>query len=405
VGPVEALLNSLEKGDYEIRNGVFEKLRDFHNNDVISLLVRMLDRYDAHASSALKAIAGSADPATFSFLVDSLIGALGLQKPGEETRKILEVLGSRVVDKLTATLTATDPLVRARASATLGDVLKYGKLSEEQKNGTLSRLYHLIQNEDSGIRRSALATLSTIGDPRSLAYVLEWLEDEDIARARHALREIKNFDDVRVIAGLVKFFERVRNGVRNRIVTDRDFEKLQGDVGQTFSSLRVLRGVSDFAAVEPLVDELLDEAASLRGSELGTVARLLVEIGHQKAVPALKKLVDRGALSDYARQTATEFVSEHRDKWEPTEIMRCALCNIERPVTETRPYHDGTKVKYFCRDTCWENRGRVLAAGIGKDCPYYAEGMCRVGDVSALCSLQVGHYKTDCHVYKMYPIR
>jgi hypothetical protein len=38
-------------------------------------------------------------------------------------------------------------------------------------------------------------------------------------------------------------------------------------------------------------------------------------------------------------------------------------------------------------------------SGIGYDCPFYDEGMCRVGGGDNRCSLGVGKYWTHCHVY------
>jgi HEAT repeat protein len=412
VHPAEALLNPPDKGDHEIRKRVFEELGKTHSNDSVRLLISMLKPSQAWAENeywtmpekGLLAIAGSADPTIVSFLLDSLVDALSSDELVMRSQKILKKLGGKALDKLMVSLRIADPIIQRRSSWLVGEILRYDKtLSEEQREKTLSQLYELVLDDDSAIRSSAGRVLLEIGDPRSLDYVLEWMEHEDLKTAVHALTKLQTFEDVKVIAPLVRFFERVRQAVRNQSLNHQDAEALQNSIGLTFRLLRKVV-ILDMAAVEPLADDLLEEAASSSGSERGAIAIRLVEIGHPKSVPALKKLLDRSALSDYAKLAATRFVAEHRDKWEPTEIMRCALCNIERPVTETRPYHDGTEVKYFCRDTCWEKRGRVHTAGIGKDCPYYAEGMCRAGDVSALCSLQVGHYKTDCHVYKMYPI-
>jgi hypothetical protein len=57
---------------------------------------------------------------------------------------------------------------------------------------------------------------------------------------------------------------------------------------------------------------------------------------------------------------------------------------------------------YFCKDTCWKKRGRVLAHGIGTDCSFYSEGMCTAGDGDTLCSLGSGSYKSSCYVYAMH---
>ena len=147
------------------------------------------------------------------------------------------------------------------------------------------------------------------------------------------------------------------------------------------------------------VDAILKELAT-DGVGSSDLADLLVNIGDSKAVPLLKKKLDRGDFKAYGSQyRVQEFINKYPELHGTTETVKCALCGKSRPVTEMRGLADGT---YFCTDTCWEKRGKVLQHGIGTDCPFYSEGMCTAGDGNNLCSLQSGSYLTSCYVYSMY---
>jgi ankyrin repeat protein len=151
-------------------------------------------------------------------------------------------------------------------------------------------------------------------------------------------------------------------------------------------------------AVDAIMEELDTEG-------VGSVdlANLLVSIGDLKAVPLLKKKLDRGLFDSWgSKSTIKWFVEKHQDLVGEVEIVTCALCGRTRPVTETQLIYEDGKVKRFCKDTCWGKRGRVLKSGIGTDCPFYSEGICTAGNGDSLCSLKVGSYESSCHVYAMF---
>jgi hypothetical protein len=147
-------------------------------------------------------------------------------------------------------------------------------------------------------------------------------------------------------------------------------------------------------AVDAIMEEL--ETDGVGSMDL---AALLADIGDPKAVPLLKKKLDRG---DFPAGTSEffirKFVKQHPKLHGTVEKVKCALCGKSRAVTRMR----GSGDTYFCKDTCWKNRGRVLPHGIGTDCPFYSEGMCTAGDGDSLCSLGVGSYQSSCYVYAMY---
>jgi ankyrin repeat protein len=160
---------------------------------------------------------------------------------------------------------------------------------------------------------------------------------------------------------------------------------------------RILRDAGA-EAVDAIMQELDTEGV---GSY--DLASLLVKIGDTRAVPLLKRKLDRGLFDSNAKSRIQWFIKKHQDLVGEVELVKCVLCGKVRPVTETQYIFDeGGKAKRFCSDTCWQKRGRVLKSGIGTDCPFYSEGICKAGDGDSLCSLQTGSYVSSCHVYAMY---
>jgi len=146
------------------------------------------------------------------------------------------------------------------------------------------------------------------------------------------------------------------------------------------------------------VDAIMEELAT---DGVGSIdlAGLLVDIGDPKAVPLLKRKLDRGDFSAHGSQhRIREFVTRHPELHGTVETVECALCGKRRLVTAMH----GAGDTYFCVDTCWKKRGRVLHHGTGTDCPFYSEGMCTAGDGDLLCSLQSGSYESSCHVYAIH---
>ena len=153
--------------------------------------------------------------------------------------------------------------------------------------------------------------------------------------------------------------------------------------------------------------EVGTEAIDAMLSELDTgehknnrVADVLMEIGDPKAVPVLKKLLDRGEWDSTAGQNdrTREFVNKYPQYQGEVEKVACAICRKIRPVTETEQCDD----KRFCVGYCWSKRGRVIEHGIGMDCPFYSEGICTAGDSDLPCCLYSGSYKDSCEVYAMH---
>lgn len=128
------------------------------------------------------------------------------------------------------------------------------------------------------------------------------------------------------------------------------------------------------------------------------MARLLVEMDCVAAVPELKRDLERGQFAGFSTDEIKVFLERHQKETPETETAQCHICSQEKPVTELR----GAGDLWFCPGDCWRRSGEILSRGIGKDCPLYDRGFCTTGDGKAYCSLEVGGYATDCHVYAIH---
>lgn len=128
-------------------------------------------------------------------------------------------------------------------------------------------------------------------------------------------------------------------------------------------------------------------------------AETLVYLGDTSSIPLLKKYSDRGEFRAYGgAYEITQFVTAHSELHPPEETQTCVICGTVRPVSALR----GSADLWFCVGQCWKKRGSILPTGIGRDCPFWSEGLCTAGGGDHLCSLQVGHYLTDCYVYSQF---
>jgi hypothetical protein len=146
------------------------------------------------------------------------------------------------------------------------------------------------------------------------------------------------------------------------------------------------------------VDDILKEL-ELNGVGKNDLAELLYFIGDTRAVPLLKKMLDRGAFCGYdtTESRVRGFVERYPELWGEIEKVTCPICGTVRPASEMKPCED----KYFC-EGCWSKRGRVLKSGYGTGCPNYHEGVCIIrGSDTGLCSLGPGkYYATECFAYR-----
>jgi hypothetical protein len=148
-------------------------------------------------------------------------------------------------------------------------------------------------------------------------------------------------------------------------------------------------------ALEAMLASL--EAGEHKDSKLAVI---LTKINDPRAVPLLKQLYDRGEWAAESRnKEIADFVNKYPQYHGEKEMAACAICGKVRPIDQFKLMAD----RRFCDGECWSGRGRVIAHGIGTNCPYYVEGVCRDknGRDSGLCSLQVGSFETSCYVFSL----
>lgn len=153
-------------------------------------------------------------------------------------------------------------------------------------------------------------------------------------------------------------------------------------------------------AVEGILEELATE-----GVGKSDLASILVTIGDARAVPLLKKLYDRGEFAAYGltQQRVGNFLDAHPEVPVEAEMVICAVCGAERPTSETRYYIDQGTKKYFCTESCWPKRGRVVSdAGTATRCKFFSEGMCSAGEGGNLCSYRGDMFEIECFVYSTF---
>jgi hypothetical protein len=156
-------------------------------------------------------------------------------------------------------------------------------------------------------------------------------------------------------------------------------------------------------AVDDIIEEL--ETDELSGINL---AEVLAKIGNPKAVPILKKKLDRGDFKPYLSQEPPirKFVEKYPQLADEVEKVKCAICGRTRPVTETDYTKWGDELNWFCKDTCWEKRGRIIGSKDGIGCPYYTEDrMCTAGvGYPSHCTFyfKLGPSHIFCNVYKIH---
>ena len=166
-----------------------------------------------------------------------------------------------------------------------------------------------------------------------------------------------------------------------------------------FRKQKLAKRILEDAGAEA-VDSIMGEL-STEGVGRADLADILVSIGDPKAVPMLKKMLDRGCFDAFSTKYFVEsFVSKHPELQVAVEEVACSLCHKVRPVKELRRVLPSY---LFCKDTCWDKRRRLIGSTwrVALNCPFYSEGMCKVGEGANTCSLGLGTYDTKCYVYRL----
>jgi HEAT repeat protein len=259
-------------------------------------------------------------------------------------------------------------------------------------------LIEALEDNEPLVRQYTAYALGRIEDKRGIRQLEVALNDSNLAvskEAEEALQRIrKNNPEVWALELGEKKDYRTLAAIFNS--TDWN-DKLR------YSKEKHAKDVLRKAGLEA-VDAILEETAK-DGVGKDDLAELLVNINDTKAVPVLKKMLDRGCFDAYGVKFDVEkFVMRHPELQGEVETLKCALCGKQRLITEMR----GSGDKYFCLNKCWDKRGRIIGSTFygAKKCPYYSEGTCMGGSGEiGTCSLGFGSYDTTCYVYKIAKTR
>lgn len=328
---------------------------------------------------------------------------------------VLWNIGQQAVEPLIKALSNEDWRVRMNAAITLGHI-NYKRMEDagrltldpsaihilnkkitgrhyRDESRAVEPLIERLSDEEPFVRRYAAYALGKMGDSRAFNPLGKLLDDEDEAVRRSAEEARRSIRDSNP-----KMWAEHLKAEKNYQALAAIFHNQEDP--HRFAKQPHAREALREAGPEA-VDTILEEYASGWGNE--DLARLLVDIGDPKAVPLLKKKLDRGSFNishlKKLKERIEEFVDRYPELHGPSEELACALCGKTRPVNEMR----GAGDKFFCPDTCWGKRGLVLGSKLpsAKQCPYYSEGMCTAKAGDWLCSLKFGSYETTCYVYKM----
>jgi HEAT repeat protein len=205
-----------------------------------------------------------------------------VQKPPVEVPK---VKGDAFFQEVWADLHNDNPFTRKTACERLAGMKPNGEQAVVAK-----KLVELIEVEDWLVRRPAVRALGTWGTDKDVPVLLRALADKDLWTRKEALKVIGRFNDARTLEAV--------------IVSFRD-QSTREDAAQ---ALREMRPMSEDA-----VAALLNEPDGPGGPWVrAEAAKLLAEIGTEKSLPALIKVL--GRKEDHgARNEVLKFIAKYKD--------------------------------------------------------------------------------------------
>jgi len=418
---VEPLIEALKDRSWQVRAQAARALSRIEDERAVDPLIKALsdDKLEVRrtAADALSYIGGPS--------VDLLIKTFS-SDDSELCRRVeyaLWSIGDAAIESLIKALKAENWRIRANAAITLGTI-NYKRTGDlpglvhdpasifpldtkiEDERGRLMvfrrqrderravvPLIEALEDETPIVRKNVAYALGRIGDSRAFDPLRKALNDSDEGvrkEAKEALERLSGNPDVWARNLKEKKDYRALAAVFN----SQDYSKEFGKFAKEKSASSVLKEAG-LEAVDAIIEETAKE-----GVGCYELACLLAYMDAKKAVPLLKKLWDRGRFNPYSgKESIRNFVNRYPELHGEAETFKCALCGKVRPVAEMRGGGD----KYFCLDTCWSKRGRIIGSTYSGalGCPFYSEGMCMVGEGNNTCSLGFGTYATTCYVYQM----
>lgn len=300
--------------------------------------------------------------------VKGLIDALRYKDSGVRQAAAI-ALGERhgnelVIDPLAAALGDEDDAVREAAAESLG------RLGNTQ---AVDALVTALNDRSASVRTALVTALGRVGDERAIGPLTALHDDAD--------RHVSSIVDSAI--GSIRKHPYL--ALAEIVDTPND-----GRHDDALSKLR--EAANDSYAIDAMMEVVARDSWGRHG-----LAQILVDAEASRALPLLKRLVDRGRFDGCPKmeQRIDELVAEHPEAQVPEETVECVLCGRTVAVRGAKPYGSGANARWFCTDGCWPQRGTVLKELGG--CPHLRNGNCSGGGE---CSMRDGSYLW-CHVYRM----
>lgn len=165
---------------------------------------------------------------------------------------------------------------------------------------------------------------------------------------------LKDAKDYKALAAYLCSYHPYPKTIYNPYSVDHEYDRWMALWNSKMHRARMILRAAGSEAVDAMISELD------RGEcKDGDIANILLEIGDPKAVPILKKLLDRDMWDSsgaWWNDRIRKFVDKYPQYHEAVEKVSCAICGKIQPVTETQRCEG----KRFCKGVCWSERGRVV---------------------------------------------
>lgn len=368
----DGLIQALEVNDSYVRTKAIEELGEFKDSSAVTPIINTVETDYSHDFAMMISAVTSLGKIGDSKAVDALFRLMKKNKNTNQKklRKVLvdalvHINNKKVKKGLIEALKNKNGGVRKEAERGLREIMEENEvdaLVDESKEYISMKLEkEKIAAEKKAKRKSAKKIISLINS------LEDDLEDHEMY---FVLEELGNLRAVQAIKPII-------DAVCEGRISD-------------FSASDVLKKIDPAKASEMLRNKIVSYTL-----DRADLANMLVALNDVSAVPLLKKYLDRGDFSHVSWGHIANFIEAHPEvkTWEEKE--RCSICHKEKSVTRMKTAQDN----WFCSDTCWKKRGTVLSTGIGTDCPMFNDGLCSAGSGDNLCSLQHGHYSTDCYFF------
>jgi HEAT repeat protein len=334
----------------------------------------------------------------------------------------------RIINPLVVALSDEDGLVRNNAALALDDLgwkplnieseAIYSVAKKDWENcikigppavdALIAALKKGDPGPDSDVRGSVADVLGKIGDPKAVEPLMAALVDEyhHYKKCQSIAAALVKIGDPRAVAPLrTALNHSEKSGARNKArsgaiwnvshFAKEALEGLAAQVSQTFftdikdANPEIRRQAAKAAfkagaqAIDPLGIALSDEDDAVRNYAASSLAYLFKDGG-----------VDNAMKQRIASHPEMHVILE----------PKCAICGKSITDPEPRYMGEGLKIKYFCSDECFNQRGIIYGSIDGVGCPFYNSARMCVppAGYASPCSYKGASFKVSCHVYATF---